>query len=73
MLFVEVDLIQVLFFWVHVLVRVEDCSRSEFMSIFVLNFFFISLKLIIQMLAFYNVNKKYFRQKHYADVAFFCC
>ena len=33
--------------------------------------FFISLKLIIQMLAFYNVNKKYFRQKQYADVAFF--
>ena len=36
-------------------------------------FFFISLKLIIPMLAFYNANKKYFWGKHYADVVFFFC
>ena len=59
---------------------------SEFMFLFMLKivpdldsclfsffFFFISLKLIIPMLAFYNANKKYFWGKHYADVVFFFC
>ena len=49
--------------WIHVF----------FLFSFFLNFkiFFISLKLIIPMLAFYNANKKYFWGKHYADVVLF--